>query len=548
MSPEIFWGKLAALTVAMKECFENRKRWLLPNKDRVERDKQKTIFRQTFSDQKMLFKDLSLEFLEILKPDPPIKTTEFRPESLVKMIHHIVEFAQVLSGNMSIIIDLFSENEAALLTVFLSSCNPLMSPEISDLFFISLETRIPGLFLEEIMSSLKNIILNKTDSHLMIQDLLRLKYFSIAFHIGKLCFFSNRLFPKTTQSEFGNKQYMAHLADILLDHLITIEADFGVFMGYYDYTYNFTDRLDVKLLLKVFLANLGHPELPSYCAQHMVLRRILDKALFHYISQVDPEVSLESAAQPADWKMLGYVQSDIYEDNEMSQKLLRNTLKIQSSSLFLHLAFCKDSQISNLLLELILRNHKLFEKGFLQNTLVLMTAISSQFNTPHNQLISQGPFKRKMEEFDRLESSEGASRQMSLVNETGTPLSEPGNRDQQIHQNFFWLMEIVRLGFDKSRGVLGAGYCLAKVSRIWGQFGSDEVLIAAFLLLIFCEMFETQSEDFLVFEMRSDLEDFLEVLTEWKGYFRVLPNYETVFAKIDKISDMVLESPDLDSF
>ena len=532
----------------MKECFENRKRWLLPNKNRVERDKLKTIFRQTFSDQKTLFKDLSLEFLEILKPNPPIKTKEIRVENLVKMIKHIVEFAQVLSGNMSIIIDLFSEDQAALLIVFLSSCNPLMSPEISDLFFISLETRSPGLYLEEIMSSLKNMILNKTDSHLMIQDLLRLKYFSIAFHIGKLCFFSNRLFPKTTQSEFGNKQYMAHLADILLDHLIAIEADFGVFMGYYDYTYNFTDRLDVKLLLRVFLANLGHPELPSYCAQHMVLRRILDKALFHYISQVDPECSVANAEQPADWKILSYVQSDIFEDNQMSQTLLTNTLKIQSSSLFLHLAFCKDNQISNLLLELILRNHKFFEKGFLQNTLVLMSAISDQFNTPHNQLISQGPFKTKMEEFDRLENSEEVSRQMSMVNENGIPLSQPANQNQQIHQNFFWLMEIVRLAFDKSRGVLAPGYCMAKVSRIWGQFGPDDVLIAAFMLLVFSEMFESQSEDFLVSELRSDLEEFLEMLTEWKGYFRVLPNYETVYAKIDKISDMVLESPDLDSF
>ena len=165
----------------------------MPNKNRVERDKLKTIFRQTFSDQKTLFKDLSLEFLEILKPNPPIKTKEIRVENLVKMIKHIVEFAQVLSGNMSIIIDLFSEDQAALLIVFLSSCNPLMSPEISDLFFISLETRSPGLYLEEIMSSLKNMILNKTDSHLMIQDLLRLKYFSIAFHIGKLCFFSNKV-------------------------------------------------------------------------------------------------------------------------------------------------------------------------------------------------------------------------------------------------------------------------------------------------------------------------------------------------------------------
>lgn len=464
-------------------------------------------------------------------------------KNLLKLMSNLLDFCKILSGDLNSLIEFYNKDEWALLIAFLTFSNPLLEPEISELFFAKINEKIPGRFSDEIQSTVKFMVMNKRDAHLMIQDLLRLKYFSAAFHIGKLCFFSNRLFPKTTQSAFGNKQYMAHLADILLEHLIQLQVDFGIFMGYYDYTYNFTDRLDVQLLLKIFLANLGHPELASYSRQHKVLRKILDKALYEYISQITP-----SKNKYSEKNIFEYVQPKLYKESRLSKhQLPSNTLEIPASSLFIHLAFCRDTEISNLLTEIILSRKNLFESGFVEKTLALMGCIMKQYNTPHSMLMSEGPFKQKLNEYDRLETGETIDT-FNLDINSDILLGQFGNNLDPINQNFSWIFEISRLKTENRKGTLDIRNFMSRVSRLWSQFGTNDLLIALYLLLTFDEIFESRHKELTSGNLLVDSEDFLMKLEEWKGYFQLLPNFNLIEEKIDSISKIVLLNPDLDSF
>jgi hypothetical protein len=554
VKPKNFEEFINELRIILKETLsfiENKTQWVNQYSTKADYSNAKKIFsQQFFKNQKHALK-ISKKFNQLRSEQYDIDK-ELNKTFINKLLNDLEVFMLILSGPQEnenereyFITSRYNKEPMKLLIAFLTTVNPLLKENESQFFFNYLENQNSSLLNDSsITCNLVLMIRSKSDAHQLIQNLISEEYYLMAFLIGKLTFFSDKLKPVTITREFGNKQYLAYLTDKLLDYFLKIEIGFNDFFSYYNLTYNLEDKLNTMLLLKCILINLHDLELPLLCSFNPILNNIFQKALQKFFNTYSVETDSENSI---------FKYSHEYQ---LESQHIQTKKELQFENFLMFMAYSQNQELSEIILEIIFKKKWLDTPNASYHLLKICLDIRNQINKPkfksnstsvvnkklsfrsiQNRRDNENIFNNYKKELEQINKNR-AFMNNSIKTTTGlkSELINSESKYSQFDKLIIYLQMRIMIKSDGSNLKETLDY----ISSFINILGPKELLFQIKMIL-FLKNFFSENKNYIDQLEYDDKEEIIETLLEsfgvWRNYFEIYPQKNLVFKIVDEISN-----------